>query len=139
MSNKKRRDSKNMLPNGRSASGGFWFRAVHAIYDHPNYIDMKPTARALLWDLCRQYNQRNNGDLTLAPKIMKKWGWNKSTIDRHKQTLIDNEWIFIAGHKKARNGFVYLYALTWLEINSEEIGDKLYEDAKKHKPKSLRF
>jgi hypothetical protein len=134
MTNGKKR---HMLPNGRGAkSRDFFVKGLHAIFDHPDYIAMKPTAKALLWDLCRQYNQHNNGDLTLAPKVMAKWGWNKSSIDRHKDKLLDNNWIFIAGHKPARNGYTYLYGLTWYEIN--DCNNKLYVDAYKHKPRSLR-
>ncbi|MDT0626885.1 hypothetical protein [Alteromonas sp. W364] len=138
MNNKVKNKSRSMKPNGRSSyDGGLFLKALHGIFDHPDYISMKPTAKALLWDLARQYNLKNNGDLTLAPKVMRKWGWSKSTIDRHKSTLLDNNWIFITGHKPARNGFTYLYGLTWEDI--DECGGKLYPESYKHKRRSIRF
>ncbi|MCC2615918.1 hypothetical protein LJ739_06665 [Aestuariibacter halophilus] len=129
---------KGMLPNGRKAFASMqYFKALHAIYDHPDYINLQPVQKALLWDLCRQYNGHNNGDLSLAPKIMKQWGWTKSTILRNAPALLHNDWIFVSGHKKARNGFTYLYALTWLPV--DECNGKLYPDSYNHQPKSLRL
>lgn len=131
-------NSKGMLPNGRRVDNGDrYIKALHAIFDHPDYIALDKTARSLLWDLSRQYNGHNNGDLTLAPKVMGKLGWTKSTISRHTQTLVDNNWIFKAGTKKARNGYVNLYGLTWLEIN--ECKKKLFDESYNHKPRSLKI
>jgi len=131
-------NSKGMMANGRRAfKGEGYIKALHAIFDHPDYIALDKTARALLWDLSRQYNGHNNGDLTLAPKVMEKLGWTKSTITRHTQTLVTNNWIFKAGTKKARNGYVNLYGLTWLEIN--ECKKKLFDEAYNHKPRSLKI
>jgi hypothetical protein len=131
-------NSKGMLPNGRRAfKGDQYTRAFHAIFDHPNYMSMEPAARLLLWELSRQHNGHNNGDLSLAPKVMAKLGWTKPTILRHKKALINNNWIFIAGTKKARNGWIYLYALTWLEVN--ECGGKLFDESYNHKPRSLKI
>jgi predicted transcriptional regulator len=68
---------------------------------------------------------------------MEKLGWTKSTITRHTQTLVTHNWIFKAGTKKARNGYVNLYGLTWLEIN--ECKKKLFDEAYNHKPRSLKI
>ena len=131
-------NSKGMLPNGRRGhSGERYIKALHAIFDHPDYLSMEPAARLLLWELARQYNGHNNGDLSLAPKVMGRFGWNKSTIQRHKDSLINNNWIFIAGAKPARNGWVYLYALTWLDVN--ECGGKLFDESTNHKTRSLKI
>ncbi|MEP1446268.1 MAG: hypothetical protein ABJK37_09190 [Paraglaciecola sp.] len=130
-------NSQGMLANGRLAyKNERYVKALHAIFNHPDYIALSPTAKALLWDLSSQYNGRNNGDLTLAPKVMGKLGWTKPTILRHRQTLIDKNWIFIAGSKPVRNGHLYLYALTWLEVN--DCNGKLFEDSVNRKPRSLK-
>jgi len=130
-------NSKGMLPNGRRAyKSEQYFKALYAIFDNPDYIALPHSARALLWDLSRQYNGKNNGDLSLAPNVMKKWGWGKSTILRQKKCLIKHGWIFITGHKTARNGYVLFYGLTWLDIN--ECDGKLYPDSYSHKPRSLK-
>ncbi len=130
-------NSKGMLPNGRAAKLHQFVRGLHAIYDHPDYVALTYTQRALLWDLARQFNGKNNGDLTLAPKTMKKWGWTKDTISRNKKALIDRNWILVTGSKKVRKGDCHLYALSWLDIN--ECGGKLFPDAYAHKPRSLRL
>jgi hypothetical protein len=131
-------NSKGMLPNGRRAfkSEGY-IKALHAIFDHPDYSTMDPTSKALLWDLSRQYNGNNNGDLTLAPKTMIKWGWSKSTLLRHTKPLLENNWIFKAGGKRARNGYINLFGLTWLEVN--ECKGKLFDESYTHKPRSLKI
>ena len=127
-----------MLANGRSAfKVEGYIKALHAIFDHPDYIAMDSTARLLLWELSRQYNGRNNGDLTLAPSVMEKWGWTKPTITRHTKTLLAHNWIFKAGAKKARNGYTNLYGLTWLEV--DECKGKLFGDSYTHKPRSLKI
>ena len=131
-------NSQGMLPNGRRAyKSEQYFKALHAIFDHPDYLSLPFTARALLWDLSRQYNGKNNGDLSLAPKIMEKWGWNKSTIMRHSKSLIASNWIFHAGVKKARNGFTNLYGLTWLDVN--DCKGKLFDESYSHKKRSLKI
>lgn len=135
---KPKANSQGMLPGGRlSYKKEYYVRGLHAIYDNPDYIALPYTARALLWDLSRQYNGHNNGDLTLAPKVMEKLGWTKPTILRHRKTLIDKNWIFIAGSKPVRNGHLYLYALTWLEVN--DCNGKLFEGSVNHKPRSLKI
>lgn len=127
-----------MLPNGRLVfKKDRYVKALHAIFYHPDYIALSPTARALLWDLSTQYDGYNNGDLTLAPKVMGKLGWTKPTILRHRKTLIDKNWIFIAGSKPVRHGHLYLYALTWLEV--DDCNGKLFEDSVNHKPRSLKI
>ncbi|GAA6183770.1 hypothetical protein [Aliiglaciecola sp. NS0011-25] len=130
-------NSKGMYANGRGKNTQQYFKAVHAIFDHPDYVSMNATPKALLWDLTRQFNGKNNGDLTLAPKTMEKWGWKKDTLQRHRNTLIDHGWIIITGCKKVRKGNCYLYALSWLEVN--ECNGKLFPDAYSHKPRSLRL
>lgn len=130
-------NSKGMLSNGRSAKNKQQFvMALYAIFDHPDYITLSFTQRALLWDLARQYNGSNNGDLTLAPKIMRKWGWKKDTLLRNRYALLEKGWLIITGCKKVRKGNCYLYALSWLKV--DECGGKLFADAYLHEPRSLR-
>ena len=125
-------NSKGMFPNGRGKNRLQFFKALHAITDHPDYIALTYTQRALLWDVARQFNGYNNGDLTLAPKVMKKWNWTKDTISRNKEALVDRGWLVITGCKRVRKGNCYLYALSWLDI--DECGGKLFEDAYTLKP-----
>lgn len=130
-------NSRGMYPNGRGKNREQFVRALHAIFDHPDYLALTFTQRALLWDISRQYDGHNNGDLSLAPKIMNKWGWKKDTLLRHRDALVANGWLVITGSKKVRKGTCYLYALSWLSI--DDCGGKLFPDAYQHKPRSLRL
>ena len=68
-----------MKNNGRGGGKQTFVRALHAIFDHPDYIGLSKTSRAFLWDFMRQYNGFNNGNLSGAPAIMGKYGWDKKT------------------------------------------------------------
>lgn len=78
-------NSRGMLANGRKANGQQFTKALHAIYDHPDYIALPKQTRAFLWDFARQYNGRNNGDLSAAPGTMARWGWTRAELKKAKR------------------------------------------------------
>lgn len=108
-----------MLPNGRKAgTGDYFFRLPKALFECTGYLKLNKTQRALLIDLCSQFNGKNNGNLTLAPSIMEALGWDEKTVKRNKQALLDSKLIRISGHKQLNNKrYMYLYAIAWLEID----------------------
>lgn len=84
--------------------------------DHENYIGTSANAIRLLLDLARQYNGRNNGDLSATFSVMRKRGWtSKGTIERMIKELLDRGWICVTrpGGKHRPT----LYAVTWLPID----------------------
>ena len=89
--------------------------------DHANYIRLSKNARALLFEFCRQYRGRNNGDLSAAYSMMYKRGWtSKGTLARGLKELLRNGWIL-----KSRQGGRHqcsLYALTFKAV--DECGGK---------------
>lgn len=132
-----RGNSKGMLPNGRSSAGGAFTKALHAIHDHPDYVALSKQTRAFLWDLARQYNGKNNGNLSAAVGTMGKLGWTKWELMRARKEARKNGWIEITRYPAARREPV-LYRLSWLPADKWEGKPYLDKDAYKQKVKSLR-
>ncbi len=99
---------------------GRHFIIPHSIMDHSDWQQLSPNAVCLLLELAKQYNGRNNGDLTAAWTIMKKRGFNsQTTLNNALHCLI--KWRYIV---RTREGCFCnpgkrcaLYALTWLPIH----------------------
>lgn len=132
-----RGSSKKMLANGRGGTSPLFLMALHAIFDHPDYLKLSKTARAFLWDFARQYNGHNNGNLSAAPAIMGKKGYDKKTATRCRRELEANNWIAVTRYPAAKREPV-LYRLTWLDVDSWEGKPYLDPEAKKQPRRSLR-
>ena len=108
--------SRNRRKAKGRREGGSFLALPHAVLDSPSYIALRPTAKALLNDLGRQYNGANNGDLCAAWSLMSKRGWrSKDTLFRALQELTERGLI-----EKTRQGgrnHCNLYALTWMAID----------------------
>jgi hypothetical protein len=133
-----RRASETRTPLRRpKAKGEPFSRALWAIFDHPDYIALSKTSRAFLWDTARLYNGFNNGNISIAPGIMKKYGWDKKTILRCRDELIQMNWLAITRLPRAKRQPI-LYRLTWLEVDTWEGNPKLDADAFKQGRRSLK-
>ena len=130
-------NSRGMKPNGRGHGKRSFFQALHAIYDHPDYLTLSKTARAFLWDFCRHFNGRNNGNLSAAPGIMAPMGWDKKTASRCRKELEQAGWIAVTRYPTARKEPV-LYRLTWLDLDKWEGAPYLDPEATKRPRRSLR-
>lgn len=128
-------NSKGMLPNGRRKSGPTFVMVLHAILDHPDYIALSGSAAKLLWDVARQYNGHNNGDLTAAMSVMAARGWQKKTLARALAELLERDWLRRTRHPRLKRQAA-LYALSWLPVN--ECGGKLDAGADKEPVRSLK-
>tara|TARA_Y100000052_G_C2949775_1_gene86367 strand:- start:299 stop:757 length:459 start_codon:yes stop_codon:yes gene_type:complete len=124
----KKAKSRSMSANGRSSKSKFWTysKLLHAITDHPDYISLDKTSRALLWDMYRQYNGYNNGNISAAHGVMGKWGWDKKTLLRCRKKLEAAGWIVVTRIPRAKKEPT-LYAFSWLKIDSWQ--GKPYLDA----------
>lgn len=131
-------NSRGMKANGRGNGKEPFFRALHAIYDHPDYIALSKTSRAFLWDLCRQYNGYNNGNLSAAPGIMHKLAWEKKTALRCRAELEEKGWISVTRYPRAKKEPV-LYRLTWLEVDTWDGTPYLDVGVRLVKKRSLRI
>ena len=101
---------------GRRESGTF-FALPHVVHRSPNWPKLSANAVKLLIDLGSQLNGHNNGNLTVAHKILSKHGWpNRTSIARAKAELLHYGFIQQTRQGGLRNG-PSLYALTWKPID----------------------
>lgn len=131
-------NSQGMKANGRGHGKEPFVRALWAILDHPDYLTLSKTARAFLWDLTRHYNGFNNGNLSIAPGIMGKQGWDKKTIRRCRDELMGANWLAITRLPKAKREPI-LYRLTWLDLDKWDGVPRLDPDAFKQPRRTLRL
>ncbi len=107
---------------------------------HPDYIGLKASPKCLLQELAYQYRGNNNGDLTLAPAVMKTRGFNSpSVIDRAKKALLEAGMIIETRKGRFINpgGVCSLYALTWNPI--DECNGKLECNSTIKAPRSFKL
>ena len=128
-------NSRGMQPNGRKAGGGTFLKALHAIFDHEDYLALSKPARALLWDLARQYNQRNNGNLSAAPGTMARYGYSKASLHRLTRELVKRGWIAVT-RTPIHPRQCYLYRLTWLDVDDWD-GEPTLDDGARNTPRRM--
>ena len=107
----------------RRNDGGSYSAKPHHIF-RPNFAKNTPSpasvlshaAAHLLDNLAAQFNGKNNGDLSAAPKVMALFGWNSNSAI--VKSL--NELIALGFIEKTRQGGrnkCSLYAITWQAID----------------------
>ena len=88
----------------------------HAVTAHPDFTSLSPRAVKALIDIGRQYNSRNNGDLSLVWKVAHDRGWtSKDQLNKAIKELIEKELII-----KTRQGGRHccnLFAISWQPID----------------------
>lgn len=100
---------------GRKKSGRF-SSFPHSVLNHSDYQSLSLSSRALLIELLRQFNGKNNGDLTIAFKILKPQGFNsRRGIVKSIEELIEKK-LVIQTRQGGRNK-CSLFALSWLDID----------------------
>lgn len=88
------------------------------VFKGQEFASLNTSAVKLLIDLLVQFNGRNNGDFTLAWKIMSKKGWrSKATLERAKKELLKKG--FVEETRKGGRNCCSLFAVTWLEIDCD--------------------
>ena len=131
-------NSKGMRPDGRRArSSSVFVMAFWAIFDHPDYLSLSKTSRAFLWEVARQYNGYNNGNISIAVGIMGPRGWDKKTIQRCRDELVAKNWLSITRLPRAKREPI-LYRLTWIDLDRWDGKPTLDPDAYRVARRSLR-
>lgn len=110
-------NSRGRAKNGRYAG------IPHSVMESESYYLSSGNALKLLLELVKQYNGRNNGNLSAAFSVLKSRGWrSKKTLSRCLTELLKRGLIV-----KTREGWFRnpgarcaLYALTWLPIDECE-------------------
>ena len=89
----------------------------HCVQDHPAFQALSFSAKALLLEVLRQHNGRNNGHYQLVTDYLEKRGWkSSSTIQKAKKALLTAE--FIVQTKQGGLGTgPCLFAVTWYGID----------------------
>ena len=101
--------------SGRDA-GGF-VALPWSVLDCPAYARLSHPARALLFELARQFVRDNNGRLLLSDAYLAKRGWNSPDVTlRAKRKLIDAGFIHetVKGHRPNKASW---YAVTWRALD----------------------
>ena len=101
--------------SGRDA-GGF-IALPWSVLDCPAYAALSHPARALLFELARQFVRDNNGRLLLSDAYLAKRGWNSpDVILRAKRKLIEAGFIHetVKGHRPNKASW---YAVTWRALD----------------------
>ena len=88
-----------------------------AVLDSAAWQSCSPPARALLLELARQHNGRNNGHLHLARAWLAGRGWRRpATVRKLREELIRNRLIVKTRDGGLNNGS-HLFAVTWHGIS----------------------
>ena len=109
------RNRANKGNSGRDA-GGF-VALPWSVLDCPAYARLSHPARALLFELARQFVRDNNGRLLLSDAYLAKRGWNSpDVILRAKRKLIEAGFIHetVKGHRPNKASW---YAVTWRTLD----------------------
>lgn len=106
------------------------FRQVPiSVLDGRAYLDCSPHARMLFFDMLTQYRGANNGDLSIAWKLMKPRGWrSEATLHKAKRELIEAG-LIVETRMGARPNRCSLYALTCFRLDESpklEMTSKLF-------------
>jgi hypothetical protein len=97
---------------------GLYAPLPHAVLDCVAFQGAGYPSRALLFELVRQHNGRNNGHLQLTMGWLKRRGWNSvDVVDRARNQLIDRR-LIVETRKGGLNNGASLFAVTWLPITN---------------------
>lgn len=111
-------NGRNTTQKGDSGRDGGGFVALPwSVLDCPAYAGLSHPAKALLFEVARQFVRDNNGRLLLSTAYMKKRGWHSAgVIQRAKLELLEAAFIFetVKGHKPNKASW---YAVTWRNLD----------------------
>ena len=109
------RNSRKKGDSGRD-SGGF-VALPWSVLDCPAYAGLSHPAKALLFEVARQFVRDNNGCLLLSRAYLATRGWKSAdVIQRAKAELLAGGFIFetVMGHRPNKASW---YAVTWRTLD----------------------
>lgn len=89
-----------------------------AVVDAVSFQGARPTAKALLVELIRQHNRKNNGHFQLARHYMKTRGWSSPDVIRRAVEDLIERGLVIRTRQGGLNTGPSRYAVTWLRISN---------------------
>ncbi len=100
---------------GKGAGGSF-VKVPHRMLNSDRYKSLSSKGVKLLMDIFAQFNGKNNGDFSIAWKLMKERGWkSKQTLHAAKDELIEKELIVLT--RQGGKHQCSLFAVSWLAIH----------------------
>ena len=72
------------------ATHALWIGTPRSVADSAAFTTLDPLARALYFDLRRQHNGRNNGDICAADGNLEQYGWSHSTIAKYLKQIVEH-------------------------------------------------
>jgi hypothetical protein len=106
---------KRSRVKGRAVSGSFVMLS-HRLLNTPKYCELSAKAVKLLIDVYAQYKGNNNGDFSIAWKLMVLRGWkSKQTLYAAKDELIEKGYLMLT--RQGGKHQCSLYAVTWQSID----------------------
>jgi len=103
----------------RKEAGGFSM-FLHVVEDHPDFLSLSGSAIKVLHCLVRQYNGRNNGNLSATITQLKSRGIaSTATLTKALNELLEKRLIIRTRDGRFINpgGRCALYAVTWYAID----------------------
>lgn len=101
----------------QEAVSGSYTPLPHAVLDSMAFMGASDRAKAMLIELIRQHNGRNNGQLQLSIGWLRTRGWKStSAIQLAKAELVDRG-LAVLTRRGGLNAGPDRYALTWLTIS----------------------
>ena len=102
------------------AVSGTYSAIPHAVLDSVAFMGASHPAKALLLEIVRQLNGRNNGRLQLSDKWLKVRGWtSKDVTFSAKRVLLERKLIMLAKQGGLNHGASW-YLVTWLAVSNFE-------------------
>ena len=101
---------------GRKITGRF-LAIPHDVLTCPAFSELSAQAVKLLLDIASQDRGNNNGDFSVAWKVMKLRGWrSEATLAHAKRMLIDKGFLYETRKGRLPNT-CSLYAVTWYPLD----------------------
>lgn len=98
---------------GKKGSRAPFFAIPNTVTSHPDFATLSGNAVKLLVAMGTAYKGKNNGDLSCAMALMKRYGFkSNATLTRATRELVDKVFI-IQTRVGGLNAGPHLYALAW--------------------------
>lgn len=99
-------------------SEGRYSHIPHVVQDSPAFIGASHKAKALLFEVMRQHNGKNNGHLHLTMSWLKKRGWRSADqVSEATEELLDRQ-LIVQTRQGGLNWGPNLFALSWHHITN---------------------
>jgi hypothetical protein len=112
---------ENQRRTGGKATRANFVGIGRGVMDSAAFITLSQLSRALYLDLRRQYNGRNNGDISIADSVLLPYGWSHSSIHKGVHELVKHGLLLRTrkgGIAAASSTKASLYAFCDLPVNA---------------------